>query len=247
VNAPSGTVDPVGKLATTGEWQALARIDPFYAVASWPGKRGSWTREEFYELGRSDWADAVKHWLQYEPQLRGTCVEIGCGAGRMTAPLAGHFDRVVGVDVSEDMVALAREAAPGAEFVIVSGTELPLANSSADAVFTTHVLQHLDGIETVRDYLREMYRILRPGGTAMIHVALGARRSRFRSVLDSTKLRMTRTALARGIDWFHYHGERYTSEEIRALLSAIGFRDIELRDFAMRSNGDPHPFWLVRR
>jgi hypothetical protein len=66
-------------------------------------------------------------------------------------------------------------------------------------------------------------------------------------VLDSTKLRMTRTALARGIDWFHYHGERYTSEEIRALLSAIGFRDIELRDFAMRSNGDPHPFWLVRR
>ena len=48
------------------EWKKWGEVDPLYAVASWAGKqRGQsnpWTDEEFYELGRSDWADFVRHW-----------------------------------------------------------------------------------------------------------------------------------------------------------------------------------------
>src|SRR5579864_2249303 len=56
----------------------------------------------------------------------GTCVEVGCGFGRMTAPLAERFDRVLAVDVSPRMLDLARASvtAPTVEFALVSGGSL---------------------------------------------------------------------------------------------------------------------------
>ena len=67
---------------------------PLFAVATWPGKeRGgaaAWTDEEFYELGRSDWADFLKQWSHYGLNA-GSCVEIGCGAGRITNQLGQYL------------------------------------------------------------------------------------------------------------------------------------------------------------
>src|ERR671936_274610 len=56
----------------------------------------------------------------------GTCLEIGCGPGRMTRHLAERFDRTVAVDVSPQMLAAARVAVTAAnvEFRLVSGSAL---------------------------------------------------------------------------------------------------------------------------
>src|SRR3954465_420863 len=56
----------------------------------------------------------------------GTCVEVGCGPGRMTAALAERFDRVVAVDVSPAMVERARASVPDPNVVfrVVSGERL---------------------------------------------------------------------------------------------------------------------------
>jgi hypothetical protein len=63
---------------STREWRALGREgDVLYNVCSWRPKKGSWTKEDFYESGRSDWEDLSRHWIHYEPGLGGTCVEIG--------------------------------------------------------------------------------------------------------------------------------------------------------------------------
>src|SRR5438067_572320 len=97
---------------TTAEWRHLARVDPLYVIATRPGKEGAWEREEFYATGRSDWSDFHRHWSHYWPELGGTCLEIGCGAGRVTHALAPDFERVVAIDVSADMLALARDAVP---------------------------------------------------------------------------------------------------------------------------------------
>ena len=56
----------------------------------------------------------------------GTCIEVGCGSGRMTAALAERFDRVLALDVSPAMIERARAAVPDerVEFRAVSGERL---------------------------------------------------------------------------------------------------------------------------
>jgi hypothetical protein len=73
------------------EWQEWGERDPLYPVDAWQGtERGSphaWTDAELYELGRSDWADFLRHWQHYGLNA-GNCLEIGCGAGRTTKRLS---------------------------------------------------------------------------------------------------------------------------------------------------------------
>jgi len=239
---------PERTLKTTREWRELARLDPYYVVATWPDKRGSWTPEEFYAVGTSDWEDFVRHWTHAWPTLGGTCLEIGCGAGRITQALAGSFDHVVALDVSEDMIELARAAVPdNVEFHVVDGTRIPLSDASVDAVFTCHVLQHLEDIGHVERYLAEARRVLRPGGGLMIQVGAQAQGMRWhgRARLDVT-LRLNRR-LRRIRPNLDFRVRLYRWDEITSLLERIGFAGIELRMFDVRSNGQRQAFWLARR
>jgi len=61
---------------------------------------GSWTPEDFYAVGGSDWGDFERHWRHAWPELGETCLEIGCGAGRIPRGLAQSLDRVIAIDVS---------------------------------------------------------------------------------------------------------------------------------------------------
>ncbi len=200
-------------------------------------------------LGASDWADCERQWRHYQPDLGGRCIEVGCGAGRVTHALAATFLSVAAVDVSEAMLELTTSASPAnVETFLVDGVRLPMPDASADAVFTAHVLQHLDGPGYVREYLAEMFRVLRPGGTAMIHTWLrSGRRPVWRRVANSARLAVTRRMLAHGKQVVAWRGIPYRVEELRAWLGEVGFHEIELREFPMSSNGDPHPFWLARR
>ena len=75
--------------------------------------------------------------------------------------LAGEFERVEAVDVSTDMIAKAREAAPGnVTFHQVDGAHVPIEDGSVDAVFSVHVFQHLGASRCVADYLSEARRVL---------------------------------------------------------------------------------------
>ena len=235
-------------LPTTEEWRALARQDALYAVAAWPGKEeGGWTKEEFYAVGRSDWADFRDQWRAYWPELGGTAVDYGCGAGRITHAMAEDFERVVGVDVSPEMAALAREAsAANVEVKLVDAIEIPLEDGSVDGVFTSHVLQHLEDRNAVRQALAEMARVLRPGGTVMVHMLLTAQRSTLRARLRSELLlRRARRARAHGETDWTCRVRTYGRDDVRDLLESAGLSEIEPKEFPVRSNGDPHPFWFA--
>jgi ubiquinone/menaquinone biosynthesis C-methylase UbiE len=231
-------------LRATIEWRARARRDPLHAVASHPGTAGNrWKKEEFYALGRSDWADFRVHWEQYAGPLGGTCLEIGCGAGRITHALADDFERVVGIDVSEDMLRLAREVVD-AEYHIVSDAVLPVASSSVEGVFTCHVLQHFDAERDIVDALRESHRVLRENGTIMAHLLVtrdegGRARMLVRELRYRVTLRL-RPGLGTTV------ARRYHPAKVREMFEAAGFVDVEMREFRLASNGDPHAFWFGR-
>jgi SAM-dependent methyltransferase len=102
-------------------------------------------------------------------------VEIGCGVGRLTRALAARAAEVTAVDVSSEMLARARELNPALEnvrWVHGDGASLaPVATASADGCFSHVVFQHLPDPELTLGYVREMARVLRPGGWAVFGVS----------------------------------------------------------------------------
>ena len=103
----------------------------------------------------------------------GTCVEVGCGPGRMTTALAERFDRVVAVDVSPEMLARARRAAgrDNVEYRLVTGERLDtVEDGRADTLVCYLVLQHLPSRAHVLAYLGEFARVLSPAGQAFVQL-----------------------------------------------------------------------------
>ena len=159
------------------EWEYWGRTDPLWSVANWKNKQADgsapWTPEEFIRLGELDFADVAQHWSHYG-LLRGRCVEIGCGAGRITRQLVNTFEAVLAVDVSDHQIARAQQllgpAAARVEFHVVREPVLPTQDASCDAMFSSHVFQHFPSSRGVRLYLRESFRVLRPGATICVHI-----------------------------------------------------------------------------
>lgn len=98
-----------------------------------------------------------------------TVLDFGCGSGENSLVLARRGARVVGVDLSESLLRLARRrlevngVAEGARFVAGSAHDLPLAARSVDLVLGIAILHHLD-LDLVS---KEVRRVLKPGGRAI--------------------------------------------------------------------------------
>eukprot|EP00418_Pyrodinium_bahamense_P023874 CAMPEP_0179135078 /NCGR_PEP_ID=MMETSP0796-20121207/64301_1 /TAXON_ID=73915 /ORGANISM="Pyrodinium bahamense, Strain pbaha01" /LENGTH=299 /DNA_ID=CAMNT_0020834091 /DNA_START=57 /DNA_END=956 /DNA_ORIENTATION=+ len=101
-------------------------------------------------------------------------LDVGCGPGSITAGLADYVERVTGTDVSEEVLAKAREAAAGKEnvcFTQGSVYDLPFPDDTFDVVCCHQVLQHLK--EPV-GAIREMLRVVKPGGLVAAREAIGS-------------------------------------------------------------------------
>ena len=240
------------------EWEAWARHDPLWAVASWEGRQrgapGEWTLEEFHAVGASDWDDYVRQWQSYGLDPR-CCLEIGCGAGRLTRALATSFDEVFAVDVSEEMVARARESVPDVTFLVSDGLTLPLADRSVSAVFSAFVFQHFDSLHEAELVWHEVGRVLEPGGTFMIQLPLhswpGMPRFyrnvyRVHKLAGDVRARLRRWRLRHGGPPFWRHLS-HENASMLAMLDALGFEDVEIRAFRVRSNSSFDTFVLARR
>jgi SAM-dependent methyltransferase len=106
-----------------------------------------------------------------QPPGRQLAIEIGPGVGRVCLAMAEHFERVLGVDVSAEMVRRARElvADPRVTFEIGDGATLrPVPDACADLVFSFTVFQHIPKVSVIEGYLAEAARVLRPGGVAAL-------------------------------------------------------------------------------
>jgi SAM-dependent methyltransferase len=250
---------------TNSEWKAWGKYDPMFGVANWPerAKDGAnpWTANDFYAVGTSDWSDFANHWRRYSGSLGGNAVEIGCGAGRITQAMAADFAQVQAVDVSEDQIRLARQHTPNnVSFSVSDGDRIPLPDASVDAAFSCHVFQHLPDVSTALAYFGEIHRVLKQGGTLMIHVPVHQWPHMVsRKLCTLLKLAYgtflpVRAAKTSVLRWRTrlggkptMHGISIDQVELFRSLSAMGFRDVELAVFPLTSNGDPHPCVLATK
>jgi ubiquinone/menaquinone biosynthesis C-methylase UbiE len=96
-------------------------------------------------------------------------LDAGCGTGgflRWALELPA-FGAGAGIDVSPEGIELARRQVPGADLRVGSVTSLPYADASFDVAVCNDVLQHL-GEHQAPAALRELRRVLRPGGTLLV-------------------------------------------------------------------------------
>jgi ubiquinone/menaquinone biosynthesis C-methylase UbiE len=103
-------------------------------------------------------------------------LDLGCGLGNILIALAERIDFVhpaAGVDVSPDLVRIGEQEIAQAglrdriRLQVAPATRLPFEDGAFDVVLTSHVLKHLDD-EALLTSLREVVRVLRPGGRFLL-------------------------------------------------------------------------------
>jgi SAM-dependent methyltransferase len=238
------------------EWERWGDEDPFWGVTSWAGRErdGSnpWTAEDFYALGKSDWATFRLRLSNYGAHF-GRAVEIGSGAGRLTKHMASDFDEVIGVDVSPGMIETARNhlTEHNIDLRLGDGLRLPVNTGTADVAFSTHVFQHFESYDVARSNFREIARVLRPDGCMLIqlptfeHPSYALPGTEF--VLAARQRLLDRRAEIRRkrrlpvMRMLHYSWSWLLAE-----LPPLGFGEIEITLFQTRSGG-LHNYVIARR
>lgn len=154
-------------------------------------------------------------------------VDVGCGNGRHAEPMANRVERVVGVDVSRELLragrARARERNYTFEPVQGDASALPLADGCADLAVYVATIHHLPDRDVRVASLDELARILTPSGRGLVS-AWSTEHDRFdrERGFDTT------------VDWTLPGGETvprfyhvYDPEEFRADVAASGLTLVE--------------------
>jgi ubiquinone/menaquinone biosynthesis C-methylase UbiE len=109
-----------------------------------------------------------------DKQIGGVILDVGTGPGRLPIEIAKQLDNVevFGIDLSEDMVKIAKRHAEEAgladrvKFKVASAYRTGFEGNSIDLVVSTGMIHHLN--EPIRAF-NEMFRILKPGSEAWIY------------------------------------------------------------------------------
>jgi ubiquinone/menaquinone biosynthesis C-methylase UbiE len=99
--------------------------------------------------------------LQARAGAEAQLLEVGTGTGRIAIPLMERGGRLFGCDLSSRMMARQRAKRPDARLAQADATALPFSQAQFDGALTVHVLHLVGGWRTA---LREIRRVLRPGG-----------------------------------------------------------------------------------
>jgi len=177
------------RIAYQQDWEEYAHLDPEWAVLTEKNKRyGKWGKDEFDRTGKSDIENIL---LELEMRrisfFRGYALDFGCGTGRLTRALAGKFSKVFGVDISQKMIDIANNESQGIDnivFILNKENNLEIfIDNNFDFVLSLLTLQHLPDRKAIYSFMKEIIRILKPGGIFCFQLPTKPTYRPFKSVL----------------------------------------------------------------
>lgn len=125
-------------------------------------------KHDFFLAAKADYLRR----LIAERGLRGegrmvSALDVGCGIGSLHSHLEGAFDELAGCDISAESIARAEKDRPGIAYRHYDPPRLPYENGAFDLAFASCVLHHVPP-PAWPDFMRELRRVVRPGGVACI-------------------------------------------------------------------------------
>lgn len=159
-------------------WEKLGENEPHWSVLTsdkFKAERITETKDDFYASGKDNvetfFATLRRNGIN--PESYKTCVEYGCGVGRVTSALAKKFTKVTAYDISSSHLKIAKEYMrshnlSNVEFVLLHSPE-QIAFPKTDAIYSVIVLQH-NPLPIIRLIVQAMLKALNPGGVAFFQV-----------------------------------------------------------------------------
>lgn len=150
-------------------WDTFAKRDPLWDILTDPDKRGGrWDEDEFFATGEREVAEVLAHIASLGLELgKEMALDFGCGVGRLTQAMAGHFHQCYGVDISPTMIELANRYnrfGDRARYILNERDDLScLDNLSFDFIYSSITLQHMQPRYSL-NYIKEFLRLLKPEG-----------------------------------------------------------------------------------
>lgn len=193
------------------------------------GTDGGWRRRAARETGLA---------------FGGSAIDVACGSGKLTgelAKVAGPTGRVLGLDFSPQMLAIARREHPKLEFIEGDALKLPFDDGSFDASTIAFGLRNL--ADPVGG-LREMRRVLKPGGRGVVLEFVKPPRGpigmTYRLYLR-TLLPVIGGLLSGDPPAYHYLSDTidsyHTPDQLANLAAAAGWSDVRFSGLAMGTVG----------
>jgi SAM-dependent methyltransferase len=160
-------------------WDRHAAADPLWAILTDPAKTDRrWNVARFLQTGSSEITTLLYELGCLMEVRREAALDFGCGVGRLTQALAPHFARVVGVDISPRMIAIANSLnrfSDRVTYVTNLSPELaPVAGQAFDLIVTRITLQHIPPDLTLQ-YIAGLCGRLATGGAFVFQVPSHAR------------------------------------------------------------------------
>lgn len=170
--------------------------------------------------------------LRHVPRDCNEALEIGCGFGAFARALAGRARQVTAMDVSPQMINVAREHSSGyanLEFVLDDFLQRQFPAESYDCIVTLATLHHLP----LRDSLSRIKTLLRPGGVLILHDLLEASNG-LDKALDIFRLPVSMAVRL----W--QRGSVFARREVRRAWAEHGKRESYLKPQEVRAMRDEH-------
>jgi len=146
-----------------------------------------WDNYNWSAAGGEEWTNDVKRYRGGNPQewkntlinemmlkyikKNGTILEIGPGAGRWSKVLHPYASNLILSDISEICLEICKNLFQGAtnvQYYLISDRLSMIKENSIDYIWSYDVFVHVNPSE-IKKYIEDFYRILKPGGVALIH------------------------------------------------------------------------------
>jgi ubiquinone/menaquinone biosynthesis C-methylase UbiE len=129
---------------------------------------GYWTdslEASFDFAGACD--NLVDSLLELIPDKKGNILDVACGQGATTRRLLKHYSPsdVTAINISKRQLELGRKNAPGCNFILMDATDLKFDDASFDNIICVEAIFHF---WTREKFIKEAYRVLKPGGRLVI-------------------------------------------------------------------------------
>lgn len=203
------------------KWNRLAKDNAMYYVVSKKGK--SINENDFLESGKENYEEHIAQDEILKQKLNHfhdkKVLNIGCGVGRLEEQMSPNFQKVCGIDISEEMINRAKERLSNhnnVELLATDGASFPFGDDFFDFIFSYIVFQHMPSKDVVKKNFEEIFRTLNKNGVAKIQIRGGHQPYK----------------------WQWFYGPVFEEQEAVDMVKSVGFNVLKTKD------PDKKRFWL---